>query len=129
MKPGLVPGIQAEVTFEVAEEMCPEFEGKVVHQVCATWTLIHFMEVAGRKILIDYLEPDEEGVGSYASCDHIGPAAIGQRVRVVATVAAADERELVCDMAAFRGERLIASGKTVQKILPRAKLAKLLQDE
>lgn len=128
MKPGLVPGKKAEVTFEVAEDMCPEFEGKVVHHVCATWTLVHFMEVAGRKILIDYLEPDEEGVGSHVSCDHIGPAAIGRSVRVVATVAAADERELTCDMAVFRGDRLIASGKTVQRILPRSKLARLLQD-
>ncbi len=128
MKPGLVPGIQAEVTFEVTKEMCPEFEGRVVHHVCATWTLVQFMEVAGRKILIDFLEPDEEGVGSHVSCDHVGPAAIGRSVRVVATVATADERELVCDVAVFRGDRLIASGKTVQRVLPRVKLARLLQD-
>lgn len=128
MKPGLVPGIQADVTFEVAEDMCPDFEGKVVHHVCATWTLVHFMEVAGRKVLIDFLEPDEEGVGSHASCDHIGPASVGRSVRVVATVAAADERELVCDAAAFCGDRLIASGKTVQRIFPRATLARLLRD-
>jgi len=128
VKPGLVPGIKAEVAFEVAEDMCPAFDGRVVHHVCATWTLVHFMEVAGRKILIDYLEPDEEGVGSHASCDHLGPAAMGQSVRVVATVAAADARELVCDVTAYRGDRLIATGKTVQRILPRAMLARLLRD-
>lgn len=128
MKPGLDCGLQAEVSFEVTEEMCPAFEGRVVHRVCATWTLVHYMEVAGRKILIDYLESDEEGVGSHVSCDHTGPAAIGRQVRVVATAAAVDRRELVCETAAYCRGRRIATGRTVQRVFPRAVLARILEE-
>ncbi|MBK8270225.1 MAG: hypothetical protein IPK83_18785 [Planctomycetes bacterium] len=51
-------------------------------------------------------------VGSHVSCDHLGPAPVGTTVRVIATAADADERELVCDVVAFVGEKMIASGKT-----------------
>lgn len=127
MKDGLVPGIQAEVSFEVTDEMRPIFDEVAVHQVCSTWSLVHFMELAGRRILMQYLEPHEEGVGSQVSCDHLGPARVGRTVRVVATVAEATDRELVCDVAAFIGDRTIARGKTVQRIFPRPVLERILQ--
>ncbi len=126
VKPGLAPGVEREVTFEVTREMCPAFDGVVVHQVCATWTLVHFMELAGRRVLIDFLDEGEEGVGSHASCDHLGPAPVGSKVRVVATVTDVTDRELGCDVAAYRGERKIATGRTVQKIFPREVLKRLL---
>src|SRR5436190_1223944 len=127
MKPGLVPGVQAEVSFVVKEDMRPIFDGIAVHDVCSTWTLVHYMELAGRKVLLEYLEPHEEGVGSRIECDHVGPARIGRTVRVVATVASASDRELVCDMAAYVGDRLIASGQTVQRVFPRAALERILE--
>lgn len=127
MKEGLVPGIQAEVEFAVTPAMCPAFDGEVVHQVCSTWEIVHYMEVAGRKILMDYLLADEEGVGSHASCDHMGPAPVGSTVRVVATATDVSERELVCDCVAFRGDRMIAAGRTVQKVFPREVLERILK--
>ncbi len=126
MKPGLVPGVQREVSFVVREDMCPAFDGVVVHRVCATWTLVHYMEVAGRLVLVDFLEPHEEGVGSHASCDHMGPARVSATVRVIATATDATDRELVCDVAAFCGEKMIAVGRTVQKVFPREVLRRLL---
>jgi len=127
MKPGLMPGLQKEVTFTVAPDMCPAFDGEVVHQVCSTWMIVQYMELAGRMVLVDFLEPNEEGVGSHASCDHMGPAQVGAAVRVVATAADVNERELVCDCAAFRGEKMIAMGKTVQKIFPKDVLERILR--
>lgn len=126
MKDGLIEGVQAEVTFVVTEEMCPGFDGQIVHRVCSTWTLVHQMEVAGRKVLMQFLEPREEGVGTHASCDHLGPAAVGESVKVIATAAEVSERELVCDCVAFRGDRMIAAGKTVQRVYPREVLERLL---
>ena len=127
MKPGLVPGVQAEVIFVVTEAMRPIFDEVAVHQVCSTWSLVHFMELAGRKVLLDHLEPHEEGVGSRVECDHLGPARVGRTVRVVATVADANDRELVCDVVAFNGDRMIASGKTWQRVFPRPVLARILE--
>lgn len=126
MKPGLETGTQREISFDVTMAMCPSFDGVVVHMVCATWTIVEYMEKAGRLVLVDFLESDEEGVGSHVSCDHLGPAPVGSTVRVIATAADADDRELVCDVVAFVGEKMIASGKTVQKVLPRAVLKRLL---
>lgn len=127
MKNGLVPGVQAEVTFEVTDEMRPIFDAVPVHQVCSTWSVVHHMEMAGRKLLMRYLESHEEGVGSHVSCDHLGPAKIGRTVRVVATAVDVTERQLVCDAVACIGERPIAKGRTVQRIFPRPILERILK--
>lgn len=127
MRSGLEPGSQSEITFTVTADMCPAFDGEIVHQVCSTWSIVHYMELAGRKVLLPYLEAHEEGVGSHVSCDHLGPAPVDTSVRVIATAARVSERELVCDCVAFRGEKLIASGKTVQRVFPRTVLERILR--
>lgn len=128
MKAGLELGNQAEVTFRVTEEMCPAFDDVVVHCVCSTWTIVQYMEVAGRKVLAPHLEPNEEGVGSHVSCDHLGPAPVGSDVKVIATASRVADRELVCDTAAFCGEKMIAMGKTVQRIFPKDVLKRILKE-
>ncbi len=128
MKPGLKIGTERELSFTVTEDMCPAFDGVVVHRVCATWTLVHYFEVAGRKMLVDFLADGEEGVGSHASCDHRAPAPIGETVRVVATCCAVNERELVCDCVAYVGEKKIATGQTGQRVFPKKVLKRLLGD-
>jgi predicted thioesterase len=84
------------------------------------------MEVAGRKVLLRFLEDEEEGVGHHVSCEHIGPAMIGSSVRVVATVTDFTDRELTCDTKAYRGEHLIAKGRTGQRVFPRKMLERIL---
>jgi fluoroacetyl-CoA thioesterase len=127
MKPGLTPGTSAEVSFVVTGEMRPIFDDVAVHQVCSTWSLVHFMELASRKLLIDYLEPHEEGVGSHVTVDHFAPVRVGRSVRVVAVAVEATDRKLVCDVDAFAGERKIAAGKTVQNVFPREVLTRILE--
>jgi predicted thioesterase len=126
VKPSLQLGNQAEVTFRVTEEMCPAFDGVVVHHVCSTWTIVQFMEVAGRKILAPHLEADEEGVGSHVSCDHKGPAPVGSLVRVVATAVGLTDRELICETVATCGQKLVAVGKTAQRVFPKVVLRRIL---
>ena len=127
MKAGLTAGVSAELSFEVTDEMRPIFDKVAVHQVCSTWTLVHYFELAGRKILMEYLEEGEEGVGSHVTIDHFAPVKVGRTVRVVATAEEVDDRRLVCDVDAFFGERKIAVGKTVQNVFPRAVLARVLE--
>ncbi len=126
MKPGLEPGVTDAIEFVVTDEMRPIFDSIPVHQVCSTWTLVHYMELAGRKILMQFLEPHEEGVGSHVTIDHIAPVKVGRTVRVVATVEEAGDRRLVCDVDAFCGQRKIAAGKTVQQVFPREALQRIL---
>ncbi len=128
MKQGLIPGVKREVSFEVTEAMCPIFEGRVVHRVCATWTLVQYMELAGRLILMDYLEQHEEGVGSHVTCDHLSPAPVGAAVCVEATVRDVTDRALVCDVVATLDAHVVAMGRTEQKVFPREVLKRILKE-
>ncbi|MEE8550040.1 MAG: thioesterase, partial [Gemmatimonadota bacterium] len=67
MKPSLKVGNTAEVTAEVTEDMCPAFDGVVVHRLYSTWSMAHHMELAARKVLAPHLEAHEEGIGSHLS--------------------------------------------------------------
>ena len=71
MRSGLKVGNTAEVRARVTEDMCPAFEGVVVHHVYSTWSMAHHMELAARKVLAPYLEEHEEGIGSHLSIDHL----------------------------------------------------------
>ncbi len=119
MKPGLEVGRRAEVRFTVTTSMCPHFDGVLVHPVCATWTIVHQMEVAGRRLLAPYLEDDEEGVGAHISIDHRAPAPLGCKVVAAATATEVTRRRLVARVTAHVGRRLIAEGTFVQSILPK----------
>ena len=115
------------MTFEVVDSMRPSFDGVAVHPVCSTWTLAHYFELAGRKVLAEFLEPDEEGIGSHVSVDHVSPARVGRIVSVTATVAEVTDRRLICELQAKVGDRLVATGTTVQGIYPREVLRRLLE--
>jgi predicted thioesterase len=127
MKPELVSGLTAEVTVEVKPSMCPHFDGVLVHPVFATWELVHYMEVAGRKLLVPYLEKDEEGIGAHVSVDHRAPATIGSVVTVRATAETVMRHRLVCHVEAHCGDRLLGEGRFIQIIMPRDKLETLIR--
>lgn len=127
MRPGFVPGITREVQFVVTPDMCPAFDGVVVHRVCSTWTLAHQMEIAARKVLVDFLEPHEEGIGSHVSVEHHAPVRVGKTVRVVAELTQVAHHRVICEVSAWDGDRLLAKGRQVQVVLPKAKLAEILE--
>src|ERR1043165_4005727 len=126
MRSELKPGVTRSVEFVVDDSMRPAFDGIAVHNVCSTWTLAYYFELAGRKVLVEFLEPHEEGVGSHVSVEHVGPARVGRTVRVTATATEVNDRRLVCDVVATVEARVIATGKTVQGIYPRDVLDRLL---
>lgn len=127
MLKNLAAGAAFELEFEVAESMCPHFDGTLVHPVCATWTICHHMEVAGRKLLAPHLEPHEEAVGAHISIDHRAPAVIGSRVVVRAVATDVTHRRLEASVSAHAEGRLLANGRFVQIILSRERLAAILE--
>ncbi|MCA9295053.1 MAG: hypothetical protein KC983_01020, partial [Phycisphaerales bacterium] len=94
------------------------------------WSMAHHMELAARKVLVEHLEPDEEGIGSHLSIDHVGPTPVGHRVRLVAEAVDLDATTLVCTITAYHvredGDRVVGRGRQVQRILPKTKLASLI---
>ncbi|MCA9290408.1 MAG: hypothetical protein KDA25_04720 [Phycisphaerales bacterium] len=132
MKPSLQLGARAEVVVEVTEDMCPAFDGVIVHRVYSTWSMAHHMELAARLVLAPHLEAHEEGIGSHLSIDHVGPTPLGHRVRVEAEAVELGRTTLVCDVTAYHvrpggDERVVGRGRQVQRVLPKTKLAALIE--
>lgn len=133
MKPELRIGNRAQVVITVTEDMCPAFDEVVVHHVYSTWSMAHHMEVAARKVLMEHLEPHEEGIGSHLSIDHLAPTPVGHTVRVEAVAVELGPTTLVCDVTAYHvrpeGDKVVGRGRQVQRILPKAKLIALIERE
>lgn len=131
MLDSLKVGNTAEVTITVTEDMCPAFDGVVVHRVYSTWSMAHHMELAARKVLAPHLEAHEEGIGSHLSIDHVGPTPLGHTVRIVAEAVELGPTTLVCELTAYHvresGDRVVGKGRQVQRILPKTKLAQLIE--
>jgi fluoroacetyl-CoA thioesterase len=127
MKPEFTPGITREVQVEVTEDMCPAFDGIVVHRVYSTWSMVHHMELACRLVLVDFLDDDEEAVGAHVSVDHKNPAPVGTRVTVRAELVEVDGRTVTCRVSAWNGDRLLGEGKQVQVVMNKKKLKQWLE--
>jgi fluoroacetyl-CoA thioesterase len=132
MKPTLALGATAEIIMTVTEDMCPAFDGVVVHRVYSTWSMAHHMELAARKVLATHLEEHEEGIGGFSVIDHLAPTPLGHQVRIVAEAVELGPTTLVCDVNAYhvrpgRDDRLVGKGRQVQRILPKTKLQALIE--
>lgn len=127
MKPGLAVGHRAEVTCLVDEDMCPAFDGVVVHRVYSTWSMAHQMELAARKVLVPFLEEDEEGLGTHLSIEHLAPTPVGKTVRTEAVATRVEGHRLVCVVRVYDGERLVGRGEQVQRILSKETIAKIIE--
>jgi predicted thioesterase len=131
MKSTLQVGNTASIETAVTDDMCPAFDGVVVHRVYSTWSMAHHMELAARKVLGPHLEAHEEGIGSHLSIDHLAPTPVGARVRIVATAVELGPTTLVCDVLAFHirldGDKVVGRGRQVQRILPKEKLRSLIE--
>lgn len=131
MKSSLAIGNSAEITITVTDDMCPAFDGIVVHRVYSTWSMAHHMELAARMVLAPHLEEHEEGIGSQLSIDHLSPTPLGNRVRVVAKAVELGPTTLICDVHAYHvrpgGDKLVGQGRQTQRVLPKAKLQQLIE--
>jgi fluoroacetyl-CoA thioesterase len=116
LKPGLQPGVAAEFTVTVTEEMRPVFDGKVVHHVMSTVSMIYYMEKAGREVILPFLEEHEEGSGFAIEIKHVGPAVIGQEVRFKAICTEVSPTRVVCDVFAETELNLVGKGSFTQAI-------------
>jgi fluoroacetyl-CoA thioesterase len=120
-KPGDVKVYIKKITIEDAAS----FHGDVLHPVYATFALARDFEWSSRLFFLEMKENDEEGVGTFLQIEHQRPAIIGEEVTISATIESISGNELICIIEARSGDRIIASGKTGQKMLKKEKLKKL----
>jgi fluoroacetyl-CoA thioesterase len=102
------------------------FHGQIVHAVCATFALARDIEWTTRQFVLEMREDGEEGIGTFLSIDHKAPAFVGEEIIFEAWVDSIERNELICHYQARVGERLVAIGKTGQKILKNEKIERLM---
>lgn len=120
MRDGLVPGRTGEVEITVTGAMVAHFEELgLVHPVYATWSLVKHMEEASRKVLLPFLEDDEDAVGHAVNVVHLAPTPVGMRVRVRAVLERVDGRRIHCRLEASNERERIGEGTTIQIVVSR----------
>jgi fluoroacetyl-CoA thioesterase len=75
--------------------------------------------------VLEMSSPEEEGVGTFLTIEHKGPAFVGEEINFIAWIDHIEGNELICFYEAKVDDRLIAIGKTGQKIFPKTKLEKI----
>lgn len=121
-------GRQVEHELVVTQDMTVDFEQDdpklgALHPVYATYWMAKHMELASRKIILPYLEDDEEGIGFRVEVTHLASAIPGMRVRVKAVHRQTTKNRVHVDCTAHSelGD-LIGEGATVQVILKKDRL-------
>lgn len=122
MKHAFIKGDQKVYKKRITTEDLASFHGELLHNVYSTFALARDFEWSSRLFFLEMKEPDEEGVGTFLHVDHKSPAFVDEEVVVTATVESISEMELICSIDAWVNERLIAKGRTGQKMLKKEKL-------
>jgi fluoroacetyl-CoA thioesterase len=99
--------------------------GNLIHRVCATFTLAREAEYAGRLVLEAMLQPGQEGIGTMVEVIHVSPAFEGEEVSVFAEMQSFNGTELICTFQALVSGRVIARGKTGQRIISKERLLEI----
>ncbi|MCP3738375.1 thioesterase family protein [Rossellomorea sp. BNER] len=126
MKSGMKVGLQASITFTVTPDMFAQFEGKVVHPVYSTVSMVYHMEWASRKIILPYLEDEEEGMGGAVTIQHLAPSGEGSTVTVTATVTKIIKNVVITMVEARNQREIIGTGEVKQVVLPKSKIGRLI---
>lgn len=121
--------INDKITFTkvVTTQDVASFESGNVHDVYSTFALTRDAEWACRQFVLKMKEAHEEGIGTFVEVHHVSPALVGQQVIFTAKLDDINHHEIICSFEATVGERVVAYGKTRQKILLLTKLKQLFE--
>lgn len=128
MKAGLEIGQSAEIDLLVTKDMRTEFVGETVNDLYSTSDLVNHIEWAARKVLIPFLELNEEGMVSHVEVSHLTLTVTGMNVRVKATVSEIRDKKIVCDVEAYNTRGKIARGTVTQSVIEKTWLANKMKE-
>lgn len=118
-------GDSKQTSYVVTGEDVASFKGDVVHPVCATFTLAREIEWSTRQFVLEMREEDEEGVGTFLTIEHKSPAFVDEEIIFTVCYETLTGNELICSFEAKVGGRVVATGKTGQKILKRERINRI----
>lgn len=110
---------------KVTETDLATFPSGEVHPFYSTFALTRDAEWSSRLFVLDIKEADEEGIGTFVEIYHQSPALIGELVIFEATVEKLEKNELICAIMATTADRIIANGRTGQKVIKIDRLEKI----
>lgn len=93
------------------------FESGIVHSVYSTFALARDFEWVGRLLLLQWKSEGEEGIGTMLEIVHKSPAFLDEEVELKAVATIIEKNYLEVSVQATVGTRLIATGRTGQKLL------------
>ncbi len=123
MKKNFHPGDKMTYRRKVEASDQAIFHGELLHPVCSTFALARDFEWSSRLFFVEMKESDEEGVGTFLSIEHKRPAFVDEVIEFTATIEKIEGMELFCTIEAHVNGRLIAKGRTGQKMIKKEKLA------
>ena len=126
MRDGLTAGQSATINVIVTPDMFASFEGKLIHPVYSTVSMVYHMEWVSRQIILPFLEDHEEGMGGAVTVKHIAPCSEGAEVSITATVTDLQANTILTNVKAESRGRLVGVGEVKQVILPKTKINELL---
>lgn len=127
MKLNLKIGDSITQTHRVTREDFAVLNGTLIHPVYSTYAAAREFEATTRFFAESCIDSDEEGIGTFVQVEHRAPAFEGEEINFKAYIAELNSNELICTVTAHVGSRLIAEGRTGQKILKKQKLNSLLK--
>lgn len=106
----------------VTEQMTARFFDCLIHPLYATFALIEHAEYAARQVILPFLEPDEDAVGSSVAIEHLDATPVGWIVEITAWLAAVEGRTITCRIEARNSNGVIARGTQQQRVVSKQKL-------
>jgi fluoroacetyl-CoA thioesterase len=113
--------------YQIQSEDFAIFNGELVHPVCSTFVLAREIEWATRQFVLECKEDEEEGIGTLLEIIHLGPAFAGEELIIISEISSIENFEIICNFEAKVGDRLIAKGRTGQKVLPKVKISQVFE--
>lgn len=115
-------GEEAHLEVTVEERMLVDILGRRIHPVYATAWMVKHMEDAGRLLVEPHLRVGEDATGYAVSVTHERPAAVGDRLEVVARVVRVDDRECEAAVEVLGPGGRIGAGTLVQRYIEAGQL-------
>lgn len=128
MHPDFSPPLSETVATVVTHDMVATLGGQKIHPVLATARMIEWMEWAGRKLILPYLDEDEDAVGYQVDIVHLRPTLVGEEFSATAELVRMEGNRIITNVTAQNSRGLIGKGTFVQVLLPKVQLQQLLAD-
>jgi fluoroacetyl-CoA thioesterase len=113
---------EASLEVSVTDDMLVDLNGRRIHPVYSTVSMVRHMEEAARQLVEPHFGQDEDATGYRISATHERPARVGNRLRIVARVTRVDDLECESEQEVHGPEGRVGYGTMVQRYIRRGQL-------